>query len=402
MSFKVTLYTVLFFVCFVAKSSAQIKPEVRPAAWQTQSYIDLLKTKNIAVVANQTSTIGKTHLVDSLLALGIKITRVFGPEHGFRGNAANGEEVSDTKDKKTGLPITSLYGPRRKPTAEDLKGIDIVVYDLQDVGVRFYTHLTTLHFMMQACAENNVALVVLDRPNPNGYYVDGPIWEKEYKSDVGQHPIPLVHGMTLGELALMIQGENWIQTTQSCKLTVIKIENWDHNTEYVLQTPPSPNLPTQESIIAYPTMGLFEGLKVSVGRGTAHPFECFGAPWLKVGSHKFVPVNIPGKTVNPPFLNDSCRGFLITDFSRNYLVDYRKLYIEWLELLVQQYPYEDKLFNNYFDKLAGTATLRTQIEQKKSLDEIRAGWKPGIDAFLKQRQPYMLYAYNPLVGLLKD
>lgn len=400
MNVKVTLFTLLFLVCFLCSPvSAQVKLPIQPGAYRTELYLPEIQNKNIAVIANQTSLIGTTHLVDSLLSLGIKIKKVFGPEHGFRGNAANGEEVSDTKDPKTGLPVVSLYGPRRKPSPQDLAGLDAIVFDLQDVGVRFYTHLTTLHFVMMSCAENNVKLIVLDRPNPNGYYVDGPSLLEAYKSDVGQHPIPLVHGMTLGELAGMINQENWIHTAQPCSLTVVPIKNWDHNTKYILPVPPSPNLPSQESIIAYPTMGLFEGLNISVGRGTSHPFECFGAPWLPRTAYSFVPKNIPGKAINPPFKGDTCYGYLISDFAKNYLQDYRKLYIEWIELLVQHYPGKEKIFNSFFDKLAGTDQLRLQLSGGMSLAEIRQSWQADIDKFKALRKPYLLYPCNEELGL---
>lgn len=403
MNFKVTLYSTLFLGLFIYHSgSSQMLEPTLPGACQTSEYLPLLSNKRVAVIANQTSVIGKTHLVDSLLSLGVKLVKVFGPEHGFRGSAANGETVSDEKDTKTGLPVYSLYGPRRKPSVEDLADVDILIFDLQDVGVRFYTHLTTLHFVMMACAEQNKTLIVLDRPNPNGYYIDGPTLLPEYKSDVGQHPIPLVHGMTLGELAQMINGENWIQTVKPCQLTVVKIKNWNHNKAYQLPIPPSPNLPSQASIINYPSMGLFEGLDISVGRGTDHPFECFGAPWLSHGTYTFVPKEIPGKTLNPPYKNDTCHGYLVVDFAQNYLIDYRQLYLEWIVLLIQSYPTKEKIFNSFFDKLAGTNQLRMQLSKGTPLEDIRKSWVADINQFRLKRKPYLLYSCDENAGLISE
>ncbi|MBL7812138.1 MAG: DUF1343 domain-containing protein [Bacteroidetes bacterium] len=374
----------------------------RPGAWRTEVYFPLLQKKRVALVANPTSTIGAVHLVDSLRKSGIKITRVFAPEHGFRGDAANGEKIKSGVDIKTGIPVVSLYGNHYKPTARELHNVDVVVFDVQDVGVRFYTYLSTLHYVMQACAENCIQLLVLDRPNPNGYYLDGPILEPEYKSMVGLHPIPLVHGMTLGELARMINGEKWLGTRDSCKLTVIKVQNWHHNKKYIVPVAPSPNLPTSESITLYPTLGLLEGTPVSMGRGTSSPFECFGAPWLKTGSYHFVPRNIPGKATNPPWLGDTCRGILLSDFARNYLPDFKHLYVEWFDLLLKQCPDKNAFFTPFFDKLAGTATLRKQLLSGMSANEIRLSWKPGLETFYTQRAPYLLYPFDYNLGLQEE
>lgn len=399
--FKSTIFALLLF-CSVGFLSAQLNNiQIRPGAWQTGEYIPLISKGNVALVANQTSTIGSVHLLDTLLKSGVKITRVFGPEHGFRGNAANGEHVSSEKDPLTGIPVISLYGKHREPTDADLEGISTIVFDLQDVGVRFYTHLTTLHHIMNSCAEKNIQLVVLDRPNPNGYYTDGPILQPEYRSDVGIHPIPLVHGMTLGELAQMINGEKWLRNSLTCKLTVVKTQHWNHNRRYTLPVPPSPNLPTPESIIAYPTLGLFEGIDISIGRGTEHPFECFGAPWLNSAPYTFYPVEIPGKTMNPPYEDDTCHGYLIKDFAGNYLIDLRKLYLEWLVLLLEQYPDTDKntFFNPFFDKLAGTDQLKKQLLSGIDADAIRETWKPGLEEFKTRRKPYLLYSFDEDIGL---
>lgn len=364
-------------------------------AQRVSEYLPLLKHKTVAVVANHTSLIGGVHLVDSLQSLGVNVAKVFAPEHGFRGDAANGEKIDNSKDPKTGLKIISLYGKNYKPAAEDLADVDVVIFDIQDVGTRFYTYLSTLHYVMQACAENGKKLIVLDRPNPNGYFIDGPVLKPGYESMVGLHPIPIVHGMTLGELALMINGEHWIKTSRKCALTVIKMQRWDHNTIVFPTVPPSPNLQSDASIVLYPTLCLLEGTEVSMGRGTNHPFECFGAPWLKAGSYTFVPKNIPGKAMNPPFLNDTCHGFYLKEFAESYLTGYNQLYLEWIELLYQNCPDNTRFFNDFFDKLAGTNSLRLALQKRTPLAEIRKSWKDDLDAFEIKRKPYLLYPHYP-------
>lgn len=387
--FKYTL-VLLLSIAINSKTYAQ-SAAVQPGAWNTAAYFNLLKNKKIAIVANQTSTIGKVHLVDSLKNAGMQILKVFAPEHGFRGEAANGEKVASTIDKKTGLALVSLYGTKVKPSATDLLGVDVVVFDIQDVGVRFYTYLSTLHYVMQACVENKKKLIVLDRPNPNANYVDGPILEKGMESMVGLHPIPLVHGMTLGELAKMINGEKWLKLKDTCMLTIIEVSNWNRSIFYELPIAPSPNLPTSAAIIAYPTLGLFEGTEMSMGRGTEKPFECFGAPWFKDGNYEFIPKNIPGKATNPPFLNQTCRGVLISDFSKNYLSTNKHIYIDWLVMLYKECPDTSKFFNSFFNKLAGTPKLMQQIKSGKTAEEIKKSWEPGVTLFLEKRKRYLLY-----------
>lgn len=374
--------------------------EIITGAEQTHLYLNKLKGKKVAIVANPTSNIGHTHLVDSLFSLKINIKKIFAPEHGFRGEAANGDHIDNSVDPKTNIPIVSLYGKNFKPSKQDLKNIDVVIFDIQDVGVRFYTYLTTLHYVMEACAENNKQLIVFDRPNPNGYYVDGPILEEKFKSMVGIHPIPLVHGMTLGELAKMINGEHWLPNNLTCKLEVIPVQNYFHNLFYPLPVAPSPNLPNSTSIILYPSLGLFEGTQISMGRGTEKPFECFGAPWLKMGNYQFTPVNIAGKAVNPPYLNQNCRGFLLTDFANDYIVTYKHIYLDWLIMLYKDCPDKSKFFNSFFDKLIGTESIRSQIIEGKSAVEIRKNWEPGLKTFLEKRAPYMMYTYDEDLGLM--
>lgn len=373
-------------------------------AENTGAYLPLLKNKRIGIVANPTSTIGKTHLIDTLKSLGITITGVFAPEHGFRGDAENGAHINNGIDPKSGLKIISLYGKHVKPTAEDLKDMDLVLFDIQDVGARFYTYLTTLHYVMQACSDNNKGLIVLDRPNPNGFYVDGPVLQPPFKSMVGLHPIPIVHGMTLGELAKMINAEGWLKDSLSpkrkaCKLTVIPCTNYTHNRSYTLPVPPSPNLPTQNAIYLYPTLCLLEGTNVSMGRGTDKPFECFGAPWLKQGTYRFTPRAIPGKSLNPPYLGDTCHGVLLTNFASEFIISYKHLYIEWLLMLYQECPDKSKFFNPFFDKLAGGAMLRQQITQGLKPGEIRDSWQGDIEQFIQKRKPYLLYPFDPNIGI---
>lgn len=385
----------------IGLTNVAISQSVIPGAERTDEYFNQLKKKRIAVVANQTSIVGNRHLIDTLLSAKIRVKKVFAPEHGFRGQAANGEKVHSGIDPITKLPIVSLYGKHVKPTKKDLKGIDMVVFDIQDVGVRFYTYLTTLHYVMQACAENGKPLLILDRPNPNGHYTDGPVLKPGFESMVGMHPIPIVHGMTLGELGQMINGEGWLGLRDTCRLSVVPCKNWDHNTAYTLPVPPSPNLPTQESILLYPTLGLMEGTVMSMGRGTDKPFECFGAPWLKEGHFVFVPGNIPGKAVNPPFLGDTCRGFLLTDFARNYISGSRQLYIEWYEMLLNTCPDRQKFFNSFFDKLAGSTELRTALMAGMPIKKIRESWKNELFQFEYKRNRYLLYPFVPGVGHTK-
>ncbi len=373
---------------------------VLPGAYQTKEYISLLTGKNIGMVVNPTSMVGNTHLVDSFLKMGLQVKKIFAPEHGFRGDHSAGAKVSSTIDEKTKIPIISLYGSHKKPTKDDYKDIDYMVFDMQDVGVRFYTFLSTMHYVMEACAENNVPLLILDRPNPNGFYVDGPILEPAFKSFVGIHPIPIVHGMTLGELSLMINGEGWLENKVKADVKIIHVRNYHHNRRYKIPVKPSPNLPSQASIYLYPSLCLFEGTNVSVGRGTPHPFECFGKPGLKEVSYKFTPKNIPGVADNPPFKNQECNGVLLTSFGENYIPNFQKLYLEWLILTYKQAKANNEtFFNDFFNKLAGNATLRKQIEDGKTQDQIFESWKAGLDAFKKQREPYLLYDFKENAGL---
>lgn len=378
------LFLFLFaFTCITA--------QVITGAEQLDKYLPLLKNKRVVLAVNPTSMIRDMHLADSLRKLNVKITAIFAPEHGFRGNAEAGALIKSGVDKKSGLTVISLYGKHKKPTAQDLSKADIVVFDMQDVGARFYTYISTLHYIMEACAENNKPLLVLDRPNPNGFYVDGPVLDPKFSSFVGMHPVPIAHGMTIGEYAQMINGEGWLNKGMACKLTVIKAKNYDHNTRYVLPVKPSPNLPTMESVYLYPSLCLFEGTDFSLGRGTSTPFECVGKPGLKNGTYTFTPRPIKGIADNPPHVNKVCKGFLLTPFAKNVFPSNPRIHLTWLIDLYQQDTAQATFFTPFFDKLAGTDQLRLQIMAGKSEDEIRKSWQADLRKFRDIRLKYLLY-----------
>jgi uncharacterized protein YbbC (DUF1343 family) len=369
--------------------------EIIPGADQIPLYIDYLKGKNIGMIVNQTSVIGKTLTpsVDSLLKRGISIKKAFGPEHGFRGDASNGAVVNDAIDAKTGLPVISLYGNKHyKPTTEDLKGINLMIFDIQDVGARFYTYISTLHYVMEACAENNIELMILDRPNPNGYLVDGPILDTAYHSFVGMHPIPISHGMTIGEYAQMINGEHWLKNGVKCKLRVIKVASYSHNMAYKLPVNPSPNLNTEQSVLLYPSTCLFEGTTLSLGRGTYSPFLVLGHPLLKgTYTYSFTPVSIPGMSENPPQKDKECFGIDLQNYSTAQIRAIGHINLSWLLELYKAFPDKGHFFNAYFTKLAGGKELQKQITEGKTEQEIRASWEPGLKKFNKIRSKYLLY-----------
>jgi uncharacterized protein YbbC (DUF1343 family) len=359
------------------------KPVIGAA--QLDAYLHLVQQKRVALVVNQTSLINQTHLADTLIACGVKVKKVFAPEHGFRGEADAGEHVSNQKDTKTGLPVISLFGDKKEPSASDLADVDVVIFDIQDVGVRFYTYISTMHYCMQACARNNKTMIVLDRPNPNGYYVAGPVLEKKYKSFVGIHPIPIVHGLTVGELDNMINKEKWMDSNLTCSLTVIPVKNYTHKDAWSIKVKPSPNLPNDLAIQFYPYLCLFEGTNISVGRGTDAPFQQIGAPNKAYGKDTFTPKSTPGAK-QPMFENKVCYG-----------TDLRKLYPESgfrLRFLIEMYqksPEKEKFFNNFFNKLAGNATLQEQIKKNVSETDIKKSWEPGISQYKLLRKKYLLY-----------
>jgi uncharacterized protein YbbC (DUF1343 family) len=370
------------------------KARVIVGAEKMNSYVPQLANKKIGLVVNHTSLVGEPgkekHLVDTLVKQGITIDKIFVPEHGFRGKADAGENVGNSVDAKTGIAIVSLYGSKKKPAKEDLANIDLMIFDIQDVGARFYTYISTMHYVMEACAENNIPLVVLDRPNPNGFYVDGPILKPEFKSFVGMHPVPVVHGMTVGEYARMINGEKWLEGGRTCRLTVITCDNYFHNDTYEVRTKPSPNLPNMTAIYLYPSLCFFEGTIVSVGRGTPYPFQIIGYPEYGSKTFEFTPKSVEGAK-NPPYLNTVCYGIDLKEYGKNYFFENKKLNLNWLLEMYKKATDKTKFFNNFFDKLAGSEELRQQIIAGKTEAEIRQSWQADLEQFLVMRQQYLLY-----------
>lgn len=388
MIFKRTVITVGVLVLLMTARAQEILPGAR----MINQYLPMLQGKRVAVVANHTSLVGSKHLVDTLLSLGVNIKKIFSPEHGFRGEFEAGELIANYTDKTTGLPVISLYGGSKKPKADHLSDIDIVIFDLQDVGVRFYTYISTMHFVMEACAENGKPLIVLDRPNPNGFYVDGPVLDTNYRSFVGMHPVPLVHGMTIGEFAQMINGQGWLSGKIKCQLTVIPCKGYTHSMTTALPVRPSPNLPNHLSVLLYPSLGLFEGTVVSVGRGTDYPFQVFGYPDFPNKEFRYVPVEKRGASLNPPYKGKPVYGIDLRDYNVNYFLDRREIILDWLIYSYNSYPEKDKFFNNFFRLLAGNNELRRQIEQGLSAEEIRQTWQPELEKFKQIRKRYLLYS----------
>lgn len=392
---SVLIVTSLFFSTAYSNSFQSVtksntskidSPVIKTGADNYEKYLPLLKDKKVGIVTNQTGILSdKTHLVDFLLEKKIAIQTIFAPEHGFRGTADAGEHVVDGKDPKTGLSIISLYGDNKKPKPAQLTGIDILIFDLQDVGARFYTYISSLHYVIEACAENNVPLIILDRPNPNGSIVDGPLLEKELTSFVGMHPIPLLHGMTIGEYAKMINGEKWLKNEVQCKLTVIPCVNYNRNMSYSLLVKPSPNLPNDQSINLYASLCLFEGTNVSMGRGTEKQFQIYGSPFLTKTNFSFTPKpNFGAK--DPLYNGKECFGEDLTAYPK-----LKQLELKWLIKAYQNTSDKTKFFNTFFPKLAGTKKLQQQIENGTSEDQIRKSWKKDLEAFKKMRMKYLIY-----------
>ena len=382
-----TVFSFLIFLTITA-SCQDNKNLIRPGAYQLDDYLPLLKDKSVAIVVNPTSEINGVHLADTLIALGIDIKVAFAPEHGFRGEADAGQKIEDGVDGKTGIPIISLYGSHKKPTIDDLAGVDIVLFDIQDVGARFYTFISTMHYVMEACAENNKPFLVLDRPNPNGQYVDGPVLEPEFQSFVGMHEIPVVHGLTVGELAKMINGEGWLNNKLTADLTVVPVKNYDHSRPYPLPVKPSPNLPTDQSIKLYPSLCFFEPTVVSIGRGTYFPFQVYGYTNDKLGPFSFTPVSIPGMSTYPKHENEQCLGEDLRDVRVADMLD-----LSYLLKAYNRLSMDSAFFTSpsFFDKLAGTDRLRLDILSGKTEQQIRASWQEELDQYKKLRKGYLLY-----------
>ena len=366
--------------------------ELKTGAEQFDLYFDKIKDKKVALLVNQTSVIGRTHLADTLISLGVSVQKIFAPEHGFRGEADAGEQVKDGKDTKTGVPLISLYGQKKKPGKTELAGIDIVIFDIQDVGVRFYTYISTMSYVMEACAENGVDFMVLDRPNPNGHYVDGPVLKKGFESFVGLHQVPVVHGMTVGEYAGMVNGEGWLKGGVKCNLKVIPCANYDHQTTYVLPIKPSPNLPNIQSIYLYPSLCFFEGTTVNVGRGTNHQFQIYGHPKYQGGDYKYTPKSMSGAK-HPKFENQECYGYDLTTLNPKYLNKEAKLNLNYLINFYKTFPKGEAFFlkSNFFDKLAGSSELRAQILSGMDAASIRNTWQKDLAKFKILRKKYLLY-----------
>jgi len=366
--------------------------QILTGADQVDQYVPLLKNARIGLLVNATSMIGDRHLVDVLMGKKIDVKVIFAPEHGFRGDADAGQEISDSKDKATGIPIVSIYGKKKGPDGADLEQVDVVIFDVQDVGARFYTYLSTLKYLMEACAAHNKSLLILDRPNPNGHYIDGPVLEEAYTSFVGILPVPVVHGMTLGELALMMNGEGWLKDKAQCMLKVISCARYNHQKPYILPVKPSPNLPNQLSVLLYPSLCLFEGTNFSVGRGTDKQFQVYGGPDSGAGDYYFTPEPRPGAT--SPFLQGKkCRGYDLSGLSIEQVRSEARINLAYL--LDAYAAYKDKpgffLKNNFINQLMGNNTFQRQVKEGRSEAEIRMSWKPGLDKFKELRKKYLLY-----------
>lgn len=384
-----TILLITILLCGTLLCQAQKEPVI-VGAEQAEAYFPLLKNKRIAIFSNHTGRIGEKHLLDILLENKFNVVAIFSPEHGFRGKADAGEHVSNSVDPETGVPILSLYdGKSQKPSQASMRKFDLLIVDIQDVGLRFYTYYISMVRLMDACAEYDRKMLLLDRPNPNGHYVDGPILDMKYQSGVGALPIPIVHGMTLGELAQMVNGEKWLPGSRVCDLTVIPCKNYTHQTLYRLPIPPSPNLPDMKSIYLYPSTCLFEGTPVSLGRGTPLPFQVYGHPAMKGYSYSFTPRSTAGAK-NPPQLNKLCHGVNLSGLSDEEI---RRKGVD-LSYVIDAYrnlKMGDRFFRPFFELLVGTDYVRKMIEQGKSADEIKAMWKGDVDQFKVRRKPYLLY-----------
>ncbi|MEP7196946.1 MAG: DUF1343 domain-containing protein [Saprospiraceae bacterium] len=366
--------------------------EIYPGCYDLPKYFSKIKNKKIGLVIHPCSVIGESLLLDSLISLGIHIEKIFVPEHGFRGNEDAGENVNSSIDAKTRLPIISLYGKNKKPTAKDLEGIDIVLFDLQDVGARFYTYISSLHYIMEACTEQNKELIILDRPNPNGFYVDGPVLDTSCKSFIGMHPIPIVYGMTIGELARMIKGENWINNANELKLFVVPCMNYTHSSHYKLKIKPSPNLPNNLAVLLYPSLCLLEGTCASLGRGTELPFQIYGHPEFTQYDTIFMPRSMTGAK-SPPLMDKICKGFSLTRRSEDSLMNQNKISLDYLLNSFKYLNARSDFFleNNFIDLLVGNKEFKNQIKANWSEENIRSSWNAKLDSFKLKRKQYLLY-----------
>jgi uncharacterized protein YbbC (DUF1343 family) len=388
-------YIVLSLILTFLSLGLYSQNKVIVGAERLEEYLSLVKNKKVGILTNQTSVVRNQngdfiHLLDTLLSLDVDVIKIFSPEHGFRGNVEAGGYVNNSVDSKTNLPIISLYGKNKKPTKEQIKDCEVILFDLQDVGCRFYTYISTLHYVMEACAENNCKLIVLDRPNPNDY-IDGPVLDPKFKSFVGMHTIPVLHAMTIGEYAKMINGEGWLKNSIQCDLQVIEMLDWKHGLEQVYQLPvsPSPNLQTAKAIELYPSLCFFEGTIVSVGRGTDSPFQVYGHPKMN-GEFAFTPRQAEGRRA-PMLCDEDCYGEYLIDYAHNYNINKNELKLTWLINAYNQLNDNDKFFNNFLVKLTGTKNLEQQIKAGLSEEEIRKSWEPKLNEYKKIRKKYLVY-----------
>ena len=385
---SITLFSLLFCI---SASGQDDGSAVVPGDCRMDHYLPALKGRSVGVVCNHTAVVDNRHLIDTLLSHDVKVARIFAPEHGFRGDADAGQKLMNFTDAATGIEVVSIYGSNKKPKPEDVEGLHTIVFDIQDVGVRFYTYLSTLHYVMESCAENGLKLVLLDRPNPNGMYVDGPVLDLRYRSFVGMHPIPVVHGMTLGELARMINGQRWLAGARKCDLTVVPCLNYTHATRYVPPIAPSPNLPDIRSIYLYPSLCYFEATSISVGRGTAFPFKVYGHPSMKAGhSFSFTPRSVPGAT-DPPLKDKPCYGADLRNAPSDDEVIGAGINLAYLIDGYKSLDMGDKFFTSFFEKLIGVDYVRKMIEEGRTAEEIKGSWRSDVEAFKRNRKPYLLY-----------
>lgn len=380
---------ILLFGLLLASLGAPAQDRIETGAEQTGRYLPLLEGRRVGIMTNHTGTVGRTHLVDTLRSLGVDSRVVFAPEHGFRGQADAGESVASYRDRKTGIDVVSVYGSTKRPPDSIMQRLDVLLFDIQDVGLRYYTYLSSMHYLMEACAANGKRLIVLDRPNPNGFYVDGPVLEAKHRSFVGMHPIPVVHGMTLGELARMIDGEGWLRDGLRCKLTVIPCRGYTHRSRYRLPTAPSPNLPNMRAVYLYPSLCFFEGTPVSLGRGTDFPFQAYGHPELQ-GDFSFTPRSNAGAK-NPPLKDKLCHGVDLRTAPSDERIWERGVDLGYVIDCYRQLNLGEKFFTPMFDRLTGTDYVRQMILQGAGADRIKARWADDVERFKQTRKPYLLY-----------
>lgn len=386
----------VLFVLLISLYSGLFLPfslqgQVLTGAERNGMYLPMLRGKRIGVVANTASVVNGVNIVDTLLSMGCNVVKIFSPEHGFRQQVGAGVEVGNQTDSLTGIRIISLYGKTRKPSPGDLTGVDLMVFDIQDVGVRFYTYISTLTYVMEACAEEGIPLLVFDRPNPNAFYIDGPVLDPAFASFVGLHPVPVVYGMTIGEYAKMVNGERWLKNGIQCDLQVIPLQHWTHYTPVTLPEPPSPNLPTMNSVYLYPSLCFFEGTDISIGRGTCYPFEVYGHPEMKGFYFYFIPESMPGKSLHPPHEGETCLGLDLREFYSTHPAMKGRINLAWLVMAYRNLGSSPDFFTAYFDKLAGTDNLRKQILKDVPLPEISRSWQEEIGKFREIRERYLLY-----------